>query len=93
MKEINEKYKTQINEYEQEVGKFVSSNNQDAKAKKKLQDMGAYLAEKLMQALFALDGIQCQPGFHTARQKRKESVNLAQDLHDRVDQIKYTFFR
>lgn len=75
-------------EYEQEVGKFISSKQQDPKIKKKLQDMGAYLAEKLMQTLFALDGIQCQPGFHTARQKRKEGVNLAQDLHDRVDQIK-----
>ncbi|CAM0140356.1 hypothetical protein VKS41_007014 [Umbelopsis sp. WA50703] len=80
--------KLKINEYEHEVGKFVQSRNQDPKAKKKLLEMGMYLSEKLMQALLALDGIQCQPGFHTARQKRKEGVNLAQDLHDRVDQIK-----
>ncbi|CAO3689642.1 unnamed protein product [Umbelopsis vinacea] len=86
--EVGNKFQKQMIEYEQEVGKFISSKQQDPKLKKKLQDMGAYLAEKLMQTLFALDGIQCQPGFHTARQKRKEGVNIAQDLHDRVDQIK-----
>jgi hypothetical protein len=88
MKEVNSDFGVQIKQYEQDVGKFMSSKDQGPKAKKKLQDTGAYLSEKLMQALFALDGVQCQPGFHTARQKRKESVNQAQDLHDRVDQIK-----
>ncbi|CAO3673465.1 unnamed protein product [Umbelopsis ramanniana] len=88
MQEVNHDFVAKIKEYEQDVGKFMSSGQQDPRVKKKLQDTGAYLSEKLMQALFALDGIQCQPGFHTARQKRKESVNFAQDLHDRIDQIK-----
>lgn len=88
MQDVISTFQQKIQEYEQDVAKFVSSKNQDPKTKKKLQETGAYLSEKLMQALLALDGIQCQPGFHTARQKRKENVNLAQDLHDRVDQIK-----
>jgi BAG domain len=88
MQEVNHDFSAQIKEYEQDVGRFMSSRQQDPRVKKKLQDTGAYLSEKLMQALFALDGIQCQPGFHTARQKRKESVNFAQELHDRIDQIK-----
>ncbi|CEP12934.1 hypothetical protein [Parasitella parasitica] len=53
--------------------------------KKKLQDKGIYLSERIMQALISLDGVECPSSFETARQRRREGVRLSQQLLERVD--------
>ncbi|KAI7865377.1 hypothetical protein BDF14DRAFT_1826460 [Spinellus fusiger] len=56
---------------------------------KRIQDMAGHLSEQLMQSLFALDGIECPSEFETARRQRKECVQIAQELLDRVDRSKH----
>ncbi|ORY95488.1 hypothetical protein BCR43DRAFT_564371 [Syncephalastrum racemosum] len=56
--------------------------------KKRLQDSGIYLSEKLMQALIKLDGVECPFEFETARQRRREGVRYVQRLLDRVDEAR-----
>ncbi|KAI8368336.1 hypothetical protein EDC96DRAFT_552792 [Choanephora cucurbitarum] len=56
--------------------------------KKKLQDQGIFLSEKIMQALISLDSVECPMGFDTARQRRREGVRLAQTLLERVDKAR-----
>ncbi|KAL0143048.1 hypothetical protein V8B55DRAFT_1584218 [Mucor lusitanicus] len=53
--------------------------------KKKLQDKGIYLSEKIMQGLISLDGVECPSSFETARQRRRDGVKLSQKLLERVD--------
>ncbi|KAF7728369.1 hypothetical protein EC973_006177 [Apophysomyces ossiformis] len=56
--------------------------------KKKLQDKGVYLSEKLMLALITLDAVECPIEFETARQQRKQGVKRVQQLLDHVDGIR-----
>ncbi|KAI7866376.1 hypothetical protein BDF14DRAFT_1875301 [Spinellus fusiger] len=56
--------------------------------KKKLQDMGNYFSEKMLQALITLDGVDCPFEFDTARQKRREGVRFTQQSLDRVDKVR-----
>ncbi|KAI9488385.1 hypothetical protein BDB00DRAFT_884866 [Zychaea mexicana] len=60
----------------------------DETTKKTMQDKGIYLSEKLMQALITLDGVECPPGFDTARQKRREGVRLLQKRLEQVDEVR-----
>ncbi|OZJ02012.1 hypothetical protein BZG36_04871 [Bifiguratus adelaidae] len=57
---------------------------------RKLYDTHNYLSEKLLQALFALDGIEAPTEFSTARQKRREAVRHIQGYLDRIDKAKKT---
>ena len=77
-----------IEKYDKEVIEYISGGIIDETKRKKLLDMSAYINEQLMQSLFALDGITCEPEFITARQKRREGVRYAQGLLDRLDKIK-----
>ena len=56
--------------------------------KKRVQDNGIYLSEKLMQALIKLDGVECPFEFETARQRRREGVRYVQRLLERVDETR-----
>jgi hypothetical protein len=77
-----------IEKYDTEVSEYISGGTTDESKRRKLLDMSAYINEQLMQSLFALDGITCDPDFTTARQKRREGVRYAQGLLDRLDKIK-----
>jgi len=74
----------QIKEFEDMIssssGRKLSEND-----KKKLQDKGIYLSEKIMQGLISLDGVECPSCFETARQRRRDGVRLSQQLLERVD--------
>lgn len=74
----------QIQEFEDMISKSngKSLNESD---KKKLQDTGIYLSEKIMQGLISLDGVECLSSFETARQRRRDGVRLSQQLLERVD--------
>ncbi|RCI01560.1 hypothetical protein CU098_010777 [Rhizopus stolonifer] len=63
----------------------------DETQKKEAEDLGIYLSEILMQALIALDGVDCPPEFEAARTKRREGVKQCQALMDRVDQSRSAF--
>ncbi|KAI8140479.1 hypothetical protein BJV82DRAFT_622764 [Fennellomyces sp. T-0311] len=67
---------------------FVDNSTSTDGDKKIMQDKGIYLSEKLMQALITLDGVECPPGFDTARQRRREGVRLLQKLLEQVDQTR-----
>ncbi|KAI7899753.1 uncharacterized protein BX663DRAFT_520314 [Cokeromyces recurvatus] len=76
----------QITEFENMITDHTSKNKKlDDIEKKKLQDRGIYLSERIMQGLIGLDGVECPSGFETARQRRREGVRLSQQLLDRVD--------
>lgn len=77
-----------IEKYDIEVAEYIANGITDEVKRRKLLDMSAYINEHLMQSLFALDGIMCDPEFATARQKRREGVRFAQGLLDRLDKIK-----
>ncbi|KAI8333533.1 hypothetical protein BC941DRAFT_516041 [Chlamydoabsidia padenii] len=67
----------------------VKTHNLSGQAKDdKLITKGLYFAEILMQLLFEFDGVKCNPGFDHARQLRKEGVNTAQELLDKVDRLR-----
>jgi hypothetical protein len=66
----------------------VSVMEYNEENRKQAEDLGASLSETLMQALIALDGVDCPPDFQTARLKRKQAVKICQELMDRVDQAK-----
>lgn len=74
----------QIKEFEDMIS---SSNGKklDENDKKKLQDKGIFLSEKIMQGLISLDGVECPSNFETARQRRRDGVRLSQQLLERVD--------
>ncbi|KAI8638681.1 hypothetical protein BD408DRAFT_422650 [Parasitella parasitica] len=74
----------QIQELEDMISASSSQSLQE-NDKKKLQDKGIFLSEKIMQGLISLDGVECPSGFQTARQRRREGVKLSQQLLERVD--------
>jgi hypothetical protein len=73
----------EISEYEAMIDQTPSKPTEIDK--KKLQDRGVYLSEKIMQGLISLDGVDCPSTFETARQRRREGVRLSQQLLERVD--------
>lgn len=78
----------QVKKYEKDVKEFLVKSEKVEKDKKKQVYMGAYLGEQLMHVLFDLDSFTCGPDNLNARQKRKEIVRAAQELLDKVDEIK-----
>lgn len=82
---LNQEFVQQIDEFEDMVSKDSKKKKLKEQDKKKLQDRGIYLSEKIMQAMISLDGVECPSSFETARQKRREGVRLSQQLLDRVD--------
>lgn len=74
----------QIQEFEDMILKFNGKSLKESD-KKKLQDTGIYLSEKIMQGLISLDGVECPSSFETARQRRRDGVRLSQQLLERVD--------
>lgn len=68
--------------------KFITEReaNVDQPFRKEVEDLGIYLSEVLMQALIALDGVECPPDFVTARTNRRQGVKQCQALMDSVDQ-------
>ncbi|KAI8976510.1 hypothetical protein BDB01DRAFT_838032 [Pilobolus umbonatus] len=77
----------QVRHYEKSVHAYHQLPEKTYKEKKKHIYMGAYLSEQLMHVLFDLDGILCGQRVH-ARELRKERVKEAQQLLDKVDEIK-----
>ncbi|CAO3657183.1 unnamed protein product [Mucor hiemalis] len=78
----------QVRKYEKDVKEFLGKSEKIEKDKKKQVYMGAYLGEQLMHVLFDLDSFTCGPDNLNARQKRKDIVRNAQELLDKVDEIK-----
>lgn len=76
-----------IENYESEVKTYNLTDNNN-QGRDKLVTRGLYFAEILMQLLFEFDGVKCGPGFDHARQLRKEGVNTAQELLDKVDRLR-----
>ncbi|KAI9478198.1 MAG: hypothetical protein EXX96DRAFT_569950 [Benjaminiella poitrasii] len=76
----------EITEFENMITDYsTNSKKLNDVEKKKLQDRGIYLSEKIMQGLISLDGVECPSNFETARQRRREGVRLSQQLLERVD--------
>jgi hypothetical protein len=65
----------------------LNQSEKPEKEHKKQVYTGAYLGEQLMHILFDLDGISCGQDV-VARQARKDAVNAAQALLDKVDELK-----
>lgn len=82
---LSDEFVEQINEFEDTIAKDSKKKKLKEQDKKKLQDKGIYLSEKIMQAMISLDGVECPSSFETARQRRREGVRLSQQLLDRVD--------
>ncbi|KAG0189266.1 hypothetical protein DFQ28_003614 [Apophysomyces sp. BC1034] len=79
----------EISAFEEMVAKAESDDVPLTEAeKKKLQDKGIYLSEKLMLALITLDAVECPVEFDTARQRRREGVRRAQQLLDQMDKTR-----
>lgn len=80
----------QISDFEKMITSLEKKRKLNDADKKKLQDQGIYLSEKIMQGLISLDGVECPSEFETARQRRREGVRLAQQLLERVDKSRST---
>lgn len=79
----------QVKSYEKEAKEFLNKKGpRTDKEKKKLTYTGAYLGEQLMHVLFDLDALIFGSDNTKARQARKEAVQSAQVLLDKVDEIK-----
>ncbi|KAI8047389.1 uncharacterized protein B0P05DRAFT_363432 [Gilbertella persicaria] len=74
-----------LEEFDASIKKNQQKKKLSETEKKKLQDQGIYLSEKIMQGLISLDSVECPMSFDTARQRRREGVRLAQKLLERVD--------
>lgn len=78
---------SKVEEFNTKV-KFITEReaNVDQAFRKEVEDLGIYLSEVLMQALIALDGVDCPSEFATARTNRRQAVKQCQALMDSVDQ-------
>ncbi|KAI9276437.1 hypothetical protein BY458DRAFT_505917 [Sporodiniella umbellata] len=74
--------------YEIEMKQFMTQANPSPKEKEKQIYQATYWGEQLMHLLFQLDSLICGQEFLTARKNRKETVQRAQALLDRVDEMK-----
>ncbi|KAI8380344.1 hypothetical protein BD560DRAFT_453179 [Blakeslea trispora] len=85
---IEKSVTVKLEEFEKSLEEDQNKSKLNDAEKKKLQDQGIFLSEKIMQGLIGLDSVECPMGFDTARQRRREGVRLAQTLLERVDKAR-----
>ncbi|KAI9280478.1 hypothetical protein BY458DRAFT_500777 [Sporodiniella umbellata] len=80
-----ERSKGQIEHFDMLVICIIQGVETSQEKRKEAEDLGIYLNEVLMQALIALDGVDCPQEFQTARADRKRGVKECQELLDRIE--------
>ncbi|KAG1509155.1 hypothetical protein G6F53_007662 [Rhizopus delemar] len=80
-----ESSKSKIEQFDMMVIYILQGVETSSEKRKETEDLGIYLNEVLMQALIALDGVDCPFEFQTARANRKKGVKECQELLDRIE--------
>ncbi|CEG73249.1 hypothetical protein RMATCC62417_08667 [Rhizopus microsporus] len=84
MEKVNNS-KNKIEEFDMMVICILQNVDSGEQKRKEAETLGIYLYEILMQALIALDGVNCPFEFQTARANRKKGVKECQELMDRIE--------
>lgn len=84
MEKVNNS-KSKIEEFDMMVICILQNVDSGEQKRKEAETLGIYLYEILMQALIALDGVNCPFEFQTARANRKKGVKECQELMDRIE--------
>lgn len=80
-----ENCKEKIEQFDMMVIYILQGIETSSEKRKETEDLGIYVNEVLMQALIALDGVDCPHEFQTARANRKKGVRECQELMDRIE--------